>query len=226
VHRVPYTNSSLPRLFLPPTQPLRPSLAVPLAGQRNRRSGLRTRFALKCVSHIHTLKSLNRPPRQELNSLTLVRARSYRVAMANTRAYLPLGFYRIRPLSNSLGFLSAVPRSHLTTQTGPLKSAGCACPVHGSRETPKEAIILPDEPPNCWKYPNNFCQDGISDESRFYSRLQWRASRKQERTYGHNMTAFRPCFLPLASLPFPCFPTGWVSRFTILSEDLHLLFTC
>ena len=53
----------------------------------------------------------------------------------------------------------------------------------------------------CWKYPNNFCQDGISDESRFYSRLQWRASRKQERTYGHNMTAFRPCFLPLASPP-------------------------
>ena len=158
MYRVPYTNSSLPRLFLPPTQPLRPSLAAPLAGQRNRRSGLRTRFALKCVSHIHTLKSLNRPPRQELNSLTLVRARSYRVAMANTRAYLPLGFYRIRPLSNSLGFLSAVPRSHLTTQTGLLKSAGCTYPVQGSRETPKEAIIIPDEPPNCWKYPNNFAR--------------------------------------------------------------------
>ncbi|XP_048790780.1 uncharacterized protein LOC125688622 [Lagopus muta] len=79
-------------------QPLRPSLAVPLAGQRNRRSGLRTRFALTArLSHTHS-KSLNRPPRKELNPLTLVRARSYRVAMANTRACLPLGFYRVRPL--------------------------------------------------------------------------------------------------------------------------------
>jgi len=53
-------------------------------------------------------------------------------------------------------FLSAIPRSQLTTQTGPLKSAGCTYPVHGSSGTPREAIIILDKPPNCWKYPNNF----------------------------------------------------------------------
>ena len=56
-HRVPPTSSSLRRLFLSPPQPLCPSLAVPLAGQRNHKLGLRTRFALKVhLSHTHSLE--------------------------------------------------------------------------------------------------------------------------------------------------------------------------
>ena len=78
VHRVPYTNRFSPKTvsFTLLFHTLSVSSHTPWGTMELQ---IRTLHSLRTVSasQWHTLKSLNRPPRQELNSFTLVHVRSY-----------------------------------------------------------------------------------------------------------------------------------------------------